>query len=71
MTLNDSSDRVLLDLDRDIPTTADDVRVLRELRRQSPGWFELGAGEIAAMLPADALARRPPTPPNRPPFSLE
>ncbi len=54
-----------------MPTTADDVRVLRELRRQSPGWFELATEEIDAMLPADALVRRPPTPPNRSPFSLE
>jgi hypothetical protein len=61
----------LLDLERDIPTTADDVRVLAELRRQTPGWLDLTADEIDAILPAGALERRPPTPQDRPPFSLE
>jgi len=71
MSSNGFSDRALLDLDRDLPTTAEDVRVLRTLRGQTPGWFELDYEEIAAMLPADALARRPPTPADRRPFSLE
>jgi hypothetical protein len=66
-----SSDRALLDLERDIPTTADDVRVLAELRRQTQGWLDLTADEIDAILPAGALERRPPTPQDRPPFSLE
>jgi hypothetical protein len=47
------------------------VRVLRELRRRTPSWLGLTADEIDVMLPADALARPPPTPKNRPPFSLE
>jgi hypothetical protein len=71
MSSNGSSDRVLLDLDRDLPTTDEDVRVLRALRRQVPGWLELGYEEIDAILPVDALARRPPTPADRRPFSLE
>lgn len=65
------SDRSLTDLDRDIPTTAEDVRVLGELRRRMPGWFHLTADEIDALLPADALRRRPPGPPSRRPFTLE
>jgi hypothetical protein len=68
---DDHSDRALLDLERDIPTTADDVRVLRELRRQTPGWLDLTADEFDAMVPAGALERRLPTPADRPPFSLE
>ena len=71
MSSSAPSDRALLDLERDIPTTADDVRVLRELRWQSPGWLGLSAEELDAILPAAALNRRPPTPPGRPPFSLE
>lgn len=71
MSSNGSSDRALLDLDRDVPTTDEDVRVLRELRRQVPGWFDLAPEEIDALLPADAPARRPPTAADRPPFSLE
>jgi hypothetical protein len=68
---NDPFDRALDDLARDIPTTLDDVRVLRELRRQTPSWLDLTAEEIEAMLPAGALSRRPPTSAARRPFSLE
>lgn len=71
MSSNGSSDRALLDLDRDVPTSDEDVRVLRALRAQVPGWLALGPEEIDAMLPADALARRAATPDDRPPFSLE
>ena len=66
-----ASEREPLDLERDLPTTVDDIRVLRELRRATPGWLDLPAEAIEALLPADALHRRPPTPVNRPPFSLE
>jgi hypothetical protein len=68
---NNPSEPVLLDLERDVPTTADDVRALRELRRRTPPWLELGAEEIEALLPPGALERRPPTSPRRRPFSLE
>lgn len=71
MSSNASSDSRLLDLERDLPTTADDVRVLRELRRQTPSWLNLTADEIEALLPAGVLQRRPPTPADRPRFSLE
>ena len=71
MSSNGSSERALVDLDRDLPTSDEDVRVLRELRSQVPGWLELSHEEIDAILPADALARWPPTPATRRPFSLE
>lgn len=60
-----------LDLARDLPTTPDDVRVLRELRQTSASWFDLTAEEFDAMLPAGALERRPAAPAGRRPFSLE
>lgn len=66
----DDSD-ALLDLARDLPTTPEDVRVLRELRRAAASWLDLTAEEIDAMLPAGALERRPATPAGRRPFSLE
>jgi hypothetical protein len=66
-----TDDRRLLDLDRDIPTTPEDVRVLRELRRTTAGWLELTAEQIDAILPAGALERRPAAPPGRRPFSLD
>jgi hypothetical protein len=68
---NGPSDRRLLDLERDLPTTAEDVRVLRELRRQTPGWLDLTPGEIDTLLPEDALRSRAPAPSSRRPFSLE
>lgn len=71
MSSNKRSDLLLLDLERGIPTTADDVRMLAELRRRAPGWLGLSAEEIDATLPPGALARRPPTAAGRPPFSLE
>lgn len=71
MNSNDPSERALLDLDRDLPTTHDDVRVLRELHRQTPSWLCLSVDEIEALLPSGALERRPPTSAGRRPFSLE
>jgi hypothetical protein len=65
-----ATDLHLLDLDRDLPTTADDVRVLRALARQVSTWFHLTPQEIEALIPAGVLERRPPIPDGRPPFSL-
>jgi hypothetical protein len=59
------------DLGRDVPTTADDIAVLRQLRAETPGWFALTPAELLALLPADALDRRPPTPANARPFVLD
>ena len=58
------------DLGRDVSTTAEDVAVLRRLRIETPGWFSLTADELLALLPRDALDRRPPTSPSARPFVL-
>jgi hypothetical protein len=65
------SEHALLDLEQDLPTSADDVRVLRELRRKARSWLDLSADEIEALLPTGVLERRPPTSSRRRPFSLE
>ena len=59
-----------LDLARDVPTTAADIDALRRLRRETPSWFSLTPDEIAAILPDDALDRRPTTPAHATPFTL-
>jgi hypothetical protein len=59
-----------LDLARDVPTTPADIDALRQLRRETPSWFSLTPGEIAAILPKDALDRRPTTPAHATPFTL-
>jgi hypothetical protein len=47
------------------------VRVLRELRREVPSWFDLSVEELDALLPdADAIRARPARP-NATPFTLE
>lgn len=56
---------------RDVPTTAEDVRVLRRLRQHTPSWLTLSVEEIEALIPPGTLERRPPTPAGRPPFTLE
>ena len=58
------------DLGRDVPTTADDVAALRRLRMETPGWFSLTPAELLALLPADALDRRPPMSDAARPFAL-
>lgn len=70
MSWNEPSDAWRLDLARDVPTTPDDVRALREWRAGVPGWLDLSADEIDAVLPESALDRRP-TAAGREPFSLE
>ena len=58
------------DLGRDVPTTAEDVAILRRLRAETPGWFSLTPAELLALLPRDALDHRPPTPAAARPFVL-
>lgn len=58
------------DLGRDVPTTAEDVAILRQLRADTPGWFSLTPAELLALLPSDALDRRPPTSAAARPFVL-
>jgi hypothetical protein len=64
------SDSASLDLARDVPTTAEDVEVLRRLRRETPSWFLLSPADLAALLPSDALDRRPLTRADARPFTL-
>lgn len=70
MSSNGCSDDLRLDLDRDLVTTPDDVRVLRALRAQASSWLDLGPDELDALLPEAALDRRPPARPDRRPFTL-
>jgi hypothetical protein len=58
------------DLERDHPVTAEDVRVLGDLRRRLPSWFSLTPDELEAMVPKGALERRAATPAAMPPFTL-
>jgi hypothetical protein len=65
-----SADAEGFDLGRDGPTTAEDVAALRQLRTEAPGWFSLTVDELLALLPGDALDRRPPTSAAARPFVL-
>lgn len=59
-----------IDLARDVPTTDEDVEVLRRLRRETPSWFSLTPVEFEALVPEGALDRRPAMRPNARPFTL-
>jgi hypothetical protein len=59
-----------IDLERDVPTTADDVQALRRMRRETPSWFPLSPAELEALAPDGALDRHPVTRPTARPFSL-
>lgn len=59
-----------IDLERDVPTTAEDIAALRRLRAETPSWLSLAPDELEALVPVDALDRRPPTRPNARPFTL-
>lgn len=71
MRWNAASELPMLDLDRDLPTTADDVRVLAELRARVPSWLTLDPAELETLLGDAALVRRPVAQDDWPPFSLE
>jgi hypothetical protein len=68
---NEPSDDGRADFERDVPTTPEDVHVLRELRHRTPSWLTLTADEIDGLLPRGALARRPAAKPGRRPFALD
>lgn len=70
MKSNELSDRRQLDLDEHVPTIDQDIDVLGRLRRETPSWLSLSSDEIDALLPADALDRRPSTPSGARPFTL-
>jgi len=59
-----------LDLDRDVPTSAEDVAALGRLRREVPSWFSLSVEEYEALVPPHALDRRGVTNPDARPFVL-
>jgi hypothetical protein len=64
------ADDGVIDLRRDVPTTAEDVEVLRRLRRETPSWFLLSPPQLEALIPEGALDRRPVMPPDARPFTL-
>ena len=45
MSSAERSDAQTIDLARDVPTTAEDVAVLRRLRATTPSWFSLTTAE--------------------------
>ena len=53
------ADSASIDLQRDVPTTAEDIEILRRLRRETPSWFSLTPAELEALIPEGALDRRP------------
>lgn len=71
MTSSGPSESNALDLGRDLPTTPDDVRVLRKLRACAASWFDLTPEEIDALLPEAALDRRAIARSEWEPFPLE
>ena len=59
-----------IDLARDVPTTAEDIAVLRRLRLNTPSWLSLTPAQFEALVPDDALDRRPAMRPDATPFTL-
>ena len=70
MSSNGASDTTPLDLETDVPTTGEDVEVLRRLKADTPSWLQLTPAELDALWPADALDRRPTTSASATPFEL-
>jgi hypothetical protein len=64
------ADDSIIDLRRDVPTTAEDVEVLGRLRRETPSWFSLSPAQFAAFIPEEALDRHPVMRPDARPFTL-
>jgi hypothetical protein len=63
--------RALLDLQRDLPTTAQDVEALRQLRPGGPIGFHAYLAFLASLPPATAAALRTrPGPARGSPFEL-
>lgn len=67
---NEPSDSTSLNLERDVPTTRQDVEALRRLRRETPSWLLLPPEAVDALLPAAGLAHRPTTSPGATPFEF-
>jgi len=64
------ADGGIIDLPRDVPTTAEDVEVLRRLRGETSSWFSLSPAELEALVPEGALDRHPVMRPDARPFTL-
>jgi hypothetical protein len=64
------ADEGVIDLPRDVPTTAEDVDVLRRLRRETLSWFSLSPAELEALVPEGALDRHPVMRSDARPFTL-
>lgn len=65
-----TSDQVL-NLDRDLPVTPDDVAALRRLRAEVPSWLLLNWRELQALIPLDRARSRPLANDRWQPFSLD
>ncbi len=60
-----------LNLDRGLPVTQEDITIQRSLRLEAPSWLELDWRDLLAMVPPDALDRRPLARDSWAPFSLD
>jgi hypothetical protein len=60
----------VIDVSHDVPTTPEDVEVLRRLRRETSSWFSLSPTEFEELVPDGALDRRPVMRPDSHPFVL-
>jgi hypothetical protein len=61
----------VLDLEKDLPMSPDDVAALRQARRDVPSWLMLDPATLVDLLPEDALDRRALARDTWRPFSLE
>lgn len=73
-----ASDQELLNLDRDLPVTPEDVVALRRLKAERPSWLLLSSKELLelsrqlhALIPPGRLRSRPIANDHWQPFSLD
>jgi hypothetical protein len=64
------ADQGIIDLMRDVPTTVEDVEILRRLRRETASWFSLSPAAFESLVPEGALDQRPAMRPDARPFTL-
>jgi hypothetical protein len=67
---NERSESAAIDIARDVRTTKEDVDALNRASKETPSWLRLSWDALEALLPPDALNRRPPTPATAKPFEL-
>ena len=70
MSSTKDCDMEAIDLARDVLTTAEDIEALRRFRRETPSWLSLTPQELDALIPHDALDRRPAIRADASPFTL-